>query len=760
MAAATAMSTRLSSFVGRKKELAELRRLLPHTRLLTLLGPGGAGKTRLAQEFVARVEPDRSVFAELGDVADGALVVEAIARAAGARLEGRDPIAALTRQVMDRRVLVVDNCEHVVEAAADVISRLLAGCPNLSVIATSRERLNVEGEMAWHVPALGVPDAGDDVATADASDAARLFVDRARGVRPGFVLDASNAGAVLAICRRLDGIPLAIELAAARVTTLSPKDIVPRLEDSLRLLTGGVRNAASRQQTLRATIDWSYALLDPNEQRLLHRMSVFAGAPDADAVQEVCAFPPLDRAAVLDALTRLVDKSMVQVDASGEAMRYRLLETIREYAAERLAEEARDTFARDRHLARYQRLTEEAYMLRRRRGAAAEHRLLWREMNDMRVALDWARSDSETELRMLGNLYLIWVSNAPVEGYQRITEALERAQPSPSQAFMRAVHAWNAVGGMTGLGWALQEKSDWVAGAPKILSLAYECDDKHFLGTFMGGAAYAAERQGGNVEAAHGLMTGAVELFETLGPGPQYAMYLGSLGSMELQLGRPERARELIGRSVAMTLDVEDDYGTVGAYFHLGHLELQEGSAAKSRAAFLAGLDYVEAGDTLSTTGQVQGLACALVEEDPAYALRLFGASGRLRAPLMPPGLSPWDARIEQGIADARAALKERDADAAWASGDELTVAALLDEILQRFQAAPASRRQKPYHGLSRREMEIADLVANGMTSRAIAEKLFLSERTVETHLTHVMTKLGFNSRAQVAAWVAEQRAT
>ncbi len=274
MPAPSGTPPRLSSFVGRKKELAELRRLLPHTRLLTFLGPGGSGKTRLAIEFVRHQEAqagEGAVLADLSVISDGGLVVEAIARAAGIKLQGRDHLGSLLRQLQHRRLVVVDNCEHLVGPAAELITQLLTVCPQLKVIATSRERLKVEGETIYRVPPLSVPAEGLDVTTADVSDAARLFVDRARSVRPGFVLDASNAAAVLTICRRLNGIPLAIELAAARMTTLSPHDIVPRLEDSLRLLTGGSRNAVSRQHTLRAPIDWSYQLLDLTEQRLLTR---------------------------------------------------------------------------------------------------------------------------------------------------------------------------------------------------------------------------------------------------------------------------------------------------------------------------------------------------------------------------------------------------------------------------------------------------------------------------------------------------------
>src|SRR2546425_1517546 len=235
----SSMPSRLSTFVGRRKELAELGRLLPHTRLLTLLGPGGSGKTRLAMEFVRRQESRFAggvAFAELGDITDAALIVEAIARGSGVKLEGRDHLASLIRGLESYRIVVIDNCEHLVEAAAEVATRLLIGCPQLTLIATSRERLNVEGEYVYPVPPMGVPADGMDVPTADSSDAARLFTDRPRPVRPGFLGNASNAGAVVTNCRGLEGMPLAVELRGAGMKKLSPPDVVPRHDGILRLL--------------------------------------------------------------------------------------------------------------------------------------------------------------------------------------------------------------------------------------------------------------------------------------------------------------------------------------------------------------------------------------------------------------------------------------------------------------------------------------------------------------------------------------------
>ena len=482
------------------------------------------------------------------------------------------------------------------------------------------------------------------------------------------------------------------------------------------------------------------------------RIDVFAGTVDSTAVEEVCAFPPPGRNDVLDALTRLVEKSMVQVEAGNERMRYRLLETIREYAAEKLAADGDDAAARDHHLTRYRRLIDEAYEARRHRGAVAEHRVLWQEMNDVRAALAWARRDPEVEREMLGGLYLVWMINAPREGFERITDAFRRVPPGASKGFLRAGHAWDALGGITGLRWD---------GSPidvRLIEMVGKSDDKFFQGAMHMGLGYVAERQLRDMERAHSHMVAGVEMYTTLGPGPQLAMAMGSLGSVEVRLGRPDVGRDWIEKAVAMALEIDDQYGAVGAYFHLGYLELDFGTREKALAAFLAGLELVERGDTLSTTDQVAGIGCAIADTDPRYALRLLSAAARLRTPLaLPVARQPWGPRVESGVREARSALSEKESDAAWASGGGLTVDALQVEVREHFSSRSGTP-QRPAHGLSRREIEIAGLVAAGMTSPAIADKLFLSERTVETHLTHIMTKLGFSSRAQVAAWIAEQR--
>jgi predicted ATPase/DNA-binding CsgD family transcriptional regulator len=325
-----------TSFVGREREIAEVRALLTTTRLLTLTGAGGCGKTRLALRVAAEAaadHPDGTWLVELAGVADPALVPQAVAAAVGVR---EVPGVGLAEGLVDylRRkagLLVLDNCEHVVAAVACLVETLLRGCERLCVLATSRERLGSAGETTWRVPSLTVPppSANPTVERLLGYEAVRLFVDRARAARPDFAPTARNAAALVEICRRLDGIPLAIELAAARVRVFSAEQIAARLDDRFRLLTAGPRTAVPRQQTLRATVDWSHALLARPERMLLRRLAVFAGGWTFEAAEAVAAGAGVHPDAVLDLLARLVDKSLVLADEQRGAVRYRLLETIR-----------------------------------------------------------------------------------------------------------------------------------------------------------------------------------------------------------------------------------------------------------------------------------------------------------------------------------------------------------------------------------------------------------------------------------------------
>jgi non-specific serine/threonine protein kinase len=756
MTGPTGVSASLSTFIGRKSEMARMRRLMPRTRLLTLTGPGGCGKTRLAMEYARQQQSrfrDGVIVVELAAVHETNMVADALARAIGIRPESDAELSMLGRRLRDRHLLlVVDNCEHLVAAVAETVASLLRECAEISVLATSREPLNVEGETLWRVPPLSLPEPVDSPHLMLSADAVRFFIDRARGARPEYVIDGSNVAVVAAICHRLDGMPLSIELAAARVGVLSPAEILPRLDDRFRLLTAGRRDADARHQTLQATIDWSYQLMDADERRMLNRLAVFAGSFCAEAAEEVCALPPVGRAEVLDALGQLAGKSMVQAEQgpSGET-RYRLLESIREYAGARLADSDELPALRDRHLAYYGRLAAEAFEKRVRRGAMPEHLRLWSEIADVRAALEWSRRDPEAELGLLSHLYLIWMMFAPAEGFRRLSEALGRPpEGDVTLVQARAVWAWSALGGRSGL------SPETLLDLKRMALLARRSGDQFLIAKEHLGRGYMAERKERDLEMARHHLRLAVTAHEELDAGPDLAMALCSLGSVEMQLGNLDAARPYIQRGLELALAVDDQYGAVGAHFTLGWLELECAALEPARAGFQAALKLAPDGDLLSVAFQVEGIACTEAAGNPEHALTLFAAADGMRAEVaMPLGL-PWSERVEKGIAEARTALSAGSAAAAWERGHGLKAAQVVGELVP--VVADGGRRKRGSSSLSRRESEIAELVAAGLTNRAIAERLFLAERTVESHVDHILTKLDFGSRTLLAAWVTEQR--
>ena len=341
------LPAQLSSFIGRQAEMNGIREALADNRLVTLTGAGGAGKTRLAIQVAADVATefaDGVWYVDLAPITDPDVVPVTAARALGLPDQpGQQTMDVLLRFIRDRRMLILlDNCEHLLDSSAELIVALLGACPALTLLTTSREPIGVTGEVSWRVPSLSLAD-----------EAIELFSDRARRTKPDFRVTADNAEAVTEICRRLDGLPLAIELAAARVRALSPAEILDSLHDQFRLLTGGARTAVRRQQTLRASVDWSHALLSEPEQVLFRRLAVFFGGFDVDAAQAVAGDADAERYQVLDQLTLLVDKSLVVADDSGHGTRFRLLETVRQYAQEKLHESREGDDIRGRHRDHY-----------------------------------------------------------------------------------------------------------------------------------------------------------------------------------------------------------------------------------------------------------------------------------------------------------------------------------------------------------------------------------------------------------------------
>ena len=439
---ARALPQPLTSFVGRERELAETATLLGGTRLLTLTGAGGCGKTRLALELARQREadPEGEVWlVELAAVGDPALVGPAVAQSLGLRIASRRAHEiALADGIGERRMLLVlDNCEHLIASVAALVEALLARCPRLTVLATSRELLRVPGELTWRVPSLSLPRlaaepgaAGPTLERAGRAESVRLFAARAARAAPGFELDADNVDAVVSLCHRLDGVPLAIELAAARVGALTPAQIVARLDDSLDLLSAGSRTAMTRQQTLRATLAWSFDLLEPAEQVLLRRLAVFAGGFGVEAVEAICAAPGAEGEAFAH-FGRLLDKSLVQVESDADSRRFHLLDTVRQFAAEQLdAAGERSEFER-RHREWYAALAASDPTPAGDLPAGAWPVLLDRERDNLRAALSTAlAADPETGLRLAVSLWGFWLMRGYLAEASRWLEELLAAAPA------------------------------------------------------------------------------------------------------------------------------------------------------------------------------------------------------------------------------------------------------------------------------------------------------------------------------------------
>ena len=432
----------LTSFVGRRREIAALVELLPATRLLTLTGAGGCGKTRLALEVARRMLdgfPGGVWMADLSPLADPALVVQAVASALDVRqAAGRSLVDTLSDHLRHRQVLLVlDNCEHVIDASAELAGTLLRAAAGLTILATSREALRIAGETTWRVPSLTVPEADIPIQTDDLLkyEAVDLLIQRAAAVGGGFPITANNAGAVAEVCRRLDGIPLAIELAAARLNVLSIEQIRARLDDRFRLLARTLRTPIERQRTLEATVDWSYELLAEPERQLLRRLSIFAGGWTLEAAEHVCSGRGIDRADVLDLLSHLVDKSLVMVDKATDGQRrFRYLETVRQYGWERLQRSSEADDVRARHLTFLVELTRlaEPQLLKVEQLHWLDRLRL--EHANLRAALEWGLASDQggpESVEMAGRLLWFWVKFAYLtEGQQWLERALARSQAS------------------------------------------------------------------------------------------------------------------------------------------------------------------------------------------------------------------------------------------------------------------------------------------------------------------------------------------
>ncbi|MGO9036213.1 helix-turn-helix transcriptional regulator [Mycobacterium sp.] len=580
------LPVQLTSFVGRDTELAQVRELLASNRLVTLTGAGGAGKTRLAVQVAAQLAgefSDGAWYVDLAPITDPNVVPIAAARAFGLPDQpGRSTMDSLPRFVRDRQMLVVlDNCEHLLDASAELIVALLGAAPGLTMLATSREAIGVAGEVSWRVPSLSLD-----------GEALELFADRARHARPDFTLTDDNAATVGEICARLDGLPLAIELAAARVRALSLSEILDSLHDRFRLLTGGARNAVRRQQTLRASVDWSHALLTEPERVLFRRLAAFLGGFDLDAAQAVAGGGDVQRYQVLDQLTLLVDKSLVAADESGGRTRYRLLETVRQYALEKLGESGEADSVRSRHRDHYTSL---AALLDAPAGSDYEQRLEQAdlEIDNLRAAFAWSRENSDIELALAlaSSLQPLWQARGRLrEGLAWFDTALadlDAYHPGVAPAVRARALADRAILGL----WA--GAADSPDQAQQALAIAREVEDPALLARALTACGYIAGFF--DAEAARAYLAEAIGLARALGDRWRLSQILAAQASAARAVVNPLAGRAAAEEGRDLADAIGDRFTSRWCRVNLGIAQLFTGDLPGAVAQFAAVGDESEA---------------------------------------------------------------------------------------------------------------------------------------------------------------------
>ncbi|HEV8340395.1 MAG TPA: tetratricopeptide repeat protein [bacterium] len=723
----------VTSFVGREREKAEVTRLLSTTRLLTLTGAGGAGKTRLALQVAAEVLEefaDGVWLAELARISDPLLVPHTVASALGVREQSNRPMSAsLTESLQFKHVLLVlDNCEHMIQACADLADVLLRACPHLRIMATSREPLSMGGEVAYRVPSLGVPDLRDlpPLERLVEHEAIRLFVERASFASPTFRVTDQNASAVAQVCTRLDGIPLAIELAAARVKAVTVERIAERLDDRFRLLTGGSRAALPRHQTLRGAMDWSYDLLPDMEQVLFRRLSVFAGGFTLEAAEAVCSGDDLDRREILDLLSRLVDKSLIAAEAQNGEVRYRQLETVRQYATARLAESAEISNLRHRHRDFFVVLASEAepHLTGAQQSAWLDR--LETEHDNLRAALEKSRDDreaAEAVFRLIGALWWFWF----VRGYwgdaRKWLDWLEAALADEltGSPAARAKAAYGA--GLVAFRMGNADRAE--AFSETSLSLCRKLNDKQgiafsmfVLGTVAlnrrnleRAAAFLEESQGlfralkhewglarslnslgviaqerRDYEGARRLFEESMTLSRGLHDGWGLATSLNRLGEVARLREDHQQARAHYNEALTLFRELGDKPGIATILHNLGYIELQDGDLPRAGERFRESLRlFRELGHKRLIAFCLVGLGgLAHTQGRAVEATKLLSAADAVfdEEPPVEPTESQEHAYHQRTVAAVRAALNEDVFAAAWAEGRAMDFEKVLEHAL------------------------------------------------------------------------------
>ena len=794
-----------TTFVGREREMVEIKRMLAMTSLLTLTGTGGCGKTRLALEIardLVRAYPDGVWLVELAPLSEEALLPQAAAATLGVREQpGRALLDTLLDALRDKQMLLIlDNCEHLVDAAARLTNTLLDTCPGLRVLATSREPLGVRGELSWLVPSLSVPEKqrSPKVEELEGYESTRLFADRASKKYPGFELRSENAQAVAQVCARLEGIPLAIELAAARVGMLSVEQISERLGHSLKVLTEGERTADHRHQTLRAALDWSYELLSEPEQVLFRRLCVFAGGFTLEATESVGAGAGIEEVDVLELLSHLVDKSLVVAEESWESgARYRLLEPIRQYAEEKLRVSGEVEAVGRRHAEFFLALAEEAEPELSRPRQAEWLDRLETEHDNFRAALLWAlERENDIGPRMAGTLCRFWYTRGYLSEGREYLEGVAKTEMVPLTVRAKVLQ---------GLGWIAEPQGDYERARVAYeegLKLYRSSNDKRGVATTLGDLGSLAldrgdyeqatslleesltlHRELGSKEEVVGVLDGlgvlasakgdleqsisffseALALSRETGNVRRSATSLGNLGITMLVHGDPEQATALLEESLALFREIGDNSNVAIGLMYSALAALTRGDHERVQALSEESMKLLQkAQDKQHLADCLEIMAGGAGAQGQAHrAARLWGAAEALREEIGVP-LQPEDRKLlDPYLAAARSSLGEVAWQATLAEGRATTLEQAIEYALSAEESVlspPIARRSGGGSAaLTPREEEVAVLVSRGLTNRQIGSELSISKHTVATHVAKILKRLGLSSRSRLSAWVAER---
>ncbi len=733
----------LDSFVGRKQELATVGRLLRHGRLITLFGPAGVGKTRLALELAARVGrsfPGGVHLVELGAINRPEFMVQAVASTMGVTEQPGTPLVeTLVSSLRDEELLLIlDNCEHLVEACGELVVSLLRRCAGLHILATSREALRLPGELVFSSSALPL------------DDAVALFADRAHAVAPAFVLDAESRKLVELICERLDNLPLAIELAARLVRLFPLKDIVAGLRYRFELLTSGTRGGDARHRDLLAAIEWSYELLSPAEQAVFRRLSMLPGGFGLDLAHALCADLDLSIRESVELLSSLESKSLVIATAGPKGhARFRQLESVREYAERRLVECGEWDGAAERLVAWLTRVAT-PLLDRFLTTGDARDRLDAEYDNLLHAVEHLAGGTDHRQLLLVAAAVLCRDSSGIVDyGRQRLAAALRIGDaPRAYGCFVLEQASWLSA-----------RHGDYdaaLAMAVEAVDLAREHGGTALLCRSLSALAYARQLRGEFAEAIACFST-CLEHVRGLDQPGSTALCLNNLAWATVLAGDLRAASVLVDETLAIYAE-EGEPARMAAFRHTaGLLALELGNLDDAEHEFTESLRLLESGSSGVTPFALEGLGLAAIRDRRfERGLRLVGAAETIRRRSGQAGDPWWRERVAAGLATARQTLSDARARAAITEGWRLPAQQAVTYALHDAWAQPATTSVK----LTRRERDVAALVTQGLTNREIGERLRVSERTVETHLDHIRTKLDLRTRAQVAAWAARNAIT